>query len=98
MQKTETIKADTDRKELKTIQGLLLSALDMEDEIAHSVYRDFMEWENWPASLKDENFEEVRKYLTTLLDDTEKHRKVIIHLQSKLGENNGQYNKAKNSE
>ena len=33
MQKTETRKAGNHHKEPKTVQGLLLSALDMEDEI-----------------------------------------------------------------
>ena len=89
MQKTETRKADIDRKKPKTVQGLLLSALDMEDEIAHSVYRDYMDRKNWLADLEDENFEEIRKYLSTLLDDTELHRNIIRQLQSKLGQNDG---------
>ena len=89
MQKTETIKAETHRKEPKTVQGLLLSALDMEDEIAHSVYRDYLDRENWPADLKDDIFEEIQKYLTTLLDDTEQHRNIVRNLQSKLGQNDG---------
>ncbi|MCP4258691.1 MAG: hypothetical protein GY774_14500 [Planctomycetes bacterium] len=87
MQKTEPIKAEIGPKELKTAQGLLLSALDMEDEIAHSVYRDYMERENWPPEMKDEVFEEIHKYLTTLLKETERHRTIIIQLQSKLGQN-----------
>ncbi len=89
MQKTETRQAETHHKEPKTVQGLLLSALDMEDEIAHSVYRDYLDRENWPADLKDETFERIREYLTTLLDDTDRHRKIIKHLQSKLGGNDG---------
>lgn len=89
MQKTETRKTEIRQKEPKTVQGLLLSALDMEDEIAHSVYRDYMERENWPADLKDDIFREIRKYLTTLLDDTERHRNIVRNLQSKLGQNNG---------
>jgi hypothetical protein len=89
MQKTEARKSETGHKEPKTVQGLLLSALDMEDEIAHSVYRDFMERENWPADLKDDIFEEIHKYLTTLLNETERHRNIIRQLQSKLGQNDG---------
>ncbi len=72
-------------KEAKTISGLLISALDMEDEIAHSVYRDYMERKNWPGELKDETFEEIRESLTILLDDTRRHRNIIKNLQSKLG-------------
>ncbi len=89
MQKTETRKAGNHHKEPKTVQGLLLSALDMEDEIAHSVYRDYMDRENWPGDLKDDIFEEIQKYLTTLLDDTERHRNIVRNLQSKLGQNDG---------
>jgi hypothetical protein len=89
MQKTEIKKAETGLKELKTEKGLLLSALDMEDKIAHSVYREYMERENWPADLKDEVFEEIRKYLATLLNETEQHRNIIRQLQSKLGQNDG---------
>ena len=89
MQKTETRKAENHHKEPKTVQGLLLSALDMEDEIAHSVYLDYLDSENWPTDLKDDIFEEIQKYLTTLLDDTERHRNIIKNLQSKLGQNDG---------
>ena len=66
------------------ISGILLSALDMEDEIAHSIYRDYMNRENWPVEVTDEVFEEIRKYLVILLDDTQRHRTIIRALQSKL--------------
>jgi hypothetical protein len=89
MQNTEPRQVRAGRSEPKTLQGLLLSALDMEDEIAHSVYRDFMQREKWPADLKDEIFEDIRKYLNILLQDTQKHRKIITHLQSRLEQSNG---------
>ena len=73
----------------KTISGLLVSALGMEDEISHSVYRDYMERKNWPVELKDETFEEIRKNLTILLEDTKRHRNIIKNLQSKLGRDDG---------
>lgn len=73
----------------KTISGLLVSALNMEDEISHSVYRDYMERKNWPVELKNETFEEIRKNLTILLEDTKRHRNIIKNLQSKLGRDDG---------
>ena len=73
-----------------TISGFLTSALDMEDEIAHSIYRDYMNRENWPSELKDETFERILVNLTILLEDTNKHRIMIKHLQSKLDPDNGQ--------
>lgn len=89
MQNTKVEKPKPLSKKQKLISGILTSALDMEDEIAHSVYLDYMDRNNWPASLKDETFEEIEDYLTTLLDDTQRHRNMIKHLQSKLEESDG---------
>ena len=85
MEKNETQQTLPRTKEPKTVQGLLKSALDMEDEIAHSIYRNYMERENWPVELKDDIFEEIRKYLNTLLDDTKRHKNIIKNLQSRQG-------------
>jgi hypothetical protein len=89
MQSTEIRESESRRNEPKTIVGVLLSALGMEDEIAHSIYRDYMDRKNWPGSLKDETFEEIRRYLAILLDDTQRHRNMIKHLQSKLDHHDG---------
>jgi len=89
MQSIEIEKSGSRRHEPKTIAGLLLSALDMEDSMAHSVYQDYMDRNNWPAALKDETFEEIRKHLTTLLDDTQRHITMIKNLKSKLDQHDG---------
>jgi rubrerythrin len=89
MEKTETQQTLPRSKEPKTVQGLLKSALDMEDEIAHSIYRNYMERENWPGELKDDIFEEIRKYLNTLLDDTKRHKNIIKNLQSNQRKKDG---------
>jgi flagellin-specific chaperone FliS len=95
MQSTRTEKAKPLSKKQKMISGILVSALDMEDEIAHSVYLDYMDRNNWPAGLKNETFEEIRDYLTTLLDDTQRHRNIIKNLQSKLDQKDGKPQQAK---
>ena len=89
MHNTEIEKTTTHPGEPKTISGILLSALDMEDDIAHSVYRDYMDRHNWPADLREDVFEEIRKILTTLLNDTLRHRKIIKALQSRLDNHHG---------
>ena len=89
MQNTNIENARPRSKQCKIISGILLSALDMEDEIAHSVYLDYMDRNNWPADLKEETFEEIQNYLATLLDDTQRHRNMIKHLQSKLEQYDG---------
>jgi PhoPQ-activated pathogenicity-related protein len=85
MQATETKnKAD---KEHKTIADLLLSALDMEDEITHSVYSHYITGNNWPANLDQIASDEIQKLLTTLLVDTERHKNILSHLKSRLLDN-----------
>ena len=82
MQNTKEI---TDSKaNHKRISGMLVSALNMEDEIAHSVYNEYLDRKNWPDELKDDAFENIRINLTILLEDTKKHRAIIKHLQSKF--------------
>lgn len=95
MQSTKIEKPKPQSKKYKVISGILVSALDMEDEIAHSVYLDYMDRNNWPAELKDETFEEIQEYLTTLLDDTQRHRNIIKHLQCKLDKKDGKPQQAK---
>jgi hypothetical protein len=70
-------------KESKTKQELLTLALDIEDKLAHSIYSDYMCREYWPAELKNDAFEKIRKYLQILIEDTERHRNTVEHLQSK---------------
>jgi hypothetical protein len=89
MSDTEIIDSATHHKEPKTTSGILLSALDMEDEIAHSIYRDYMDRKNWPAGITEDVFDEIRKNLTILLNDTQKHRNIIRALQSKLDTSHG---------
>lgn len=82
-------KSATQSTEPKTISGILLSALGMEDEIAHSIYKDYMDRKNWPAELAEDVFEEIRKNLNILLRDTQRHRNIIKALQSKLDTSHG---------
>ena len=89
MHGTEIHKDTALPKDTRTVSGVLLSALDMEDEISHSIYRDYMDRKNWPAGLEEDIFEEIRKNLTILLNDTQRHQKIIKGLQSKLGTHHG---------
>lgn len=61
----------------ETIGGILASALNMEDQISSGVYEDYVKRENWPGQLDEDAFLEIRKRLTTLIDDTTKHQKIL---------------------
>jgi hypothetical protein len=76
----------TDHKQ-DTMANFLTSALDMEDQISSSVYEDYMNAKNWPKNLKPETFRQIKEYLTTLIEDTRRHRKIIAGLIEKHGQN-----------
>ncbi len=69
----------------KIIAGYLASAMDMEDEISNGVYRDYMDPARWPPGIDMDVFQEIQKYLTTLIEDTERHRIKISGLIEKYG-------------
>jgi hypothetical protein len=71
-----------------TLANFLTAALDMEDEISRSVYKDYIKAANWPKNLKPEAFLEIKGYLTTLIEDTQRHRKIILGLIEKHGKSN----------
>jgi hypothetical protein len=63
-----------------TLANFLTSALDMEDEISNSIYKDYVDAKNWPKNLKPEAFQNIRQYLNVLIEDTRKHREIILGL------------------
>jgi hypothetical protein len=69
-----------------TLANFLVSALDMEDEISNSIYKDYTDAENWPKTLKPEAFEKIKEYLTVLIEDTRRHRKIIATLLEQNGQ------------
>jgi hypothetical protein len=71
-----------------TLDNFLASALDMEDEVSNSVYRDYMSEKNWPKSLPPDVFKNIREYLNILMEETQNHRKIILGLMQKYGKAN----------
>ncbi len=68
-----------------TIAGMLAAAVDMEEQIAGGVYQEYLDRDNWPDNLEPDIFETIRGYLTTLLDDTKKHKRIITALMREYG-------------
>jgi len=59
------------------VAAFLTTALNMEDQISRSVYEDYRNRANWPAGLDDATFEQIRSRLTTLVEDTKGHAKIL---------------------
>lgn len=70
----------------KILANFLASALDMEDEVSISVYKDYMDAKNWPKNVRPEVFQSIKQYLNVLIEDTRKHRKIILELMQKYGQ------------
>ena len=77
-----TIKSAGDKE--KILANFLASALDMEDEVSNSVYKDYMDAKNWPKNIKPEVFQNIKQYLTILIEDTRKHRQIILGAYAKI--------------
>jgi len=69
----------------RTVAGILAAAIDMEEQIAGGVYDDYLERDNWPEQLEDDVFETIRGYLTTLIEETRKHKQILAALEKKYG-------------
>jgi Mg2+ and Co2+ transporter CorA len=59
------------------VGGFLTAALNMEDQISRGVYEEYMARANWPAGLDEATFERIQERLTTLVEDTQKHHKIL---------------------
>jgi hypothetical protein len=79
----DTIKSAGSKE--KILSNFLASALDLEDEVGNSVYKDYMDAKNWPKNIKLEVFQSIKRYLTVLIEDTRKHRQIILELMQKYG-------------
>lgn len=69
-----------------TLAGFFASALDMEEVFSNSVYKDYMDAKNWPKNLKPKVFQNIRQYLNVLIEDTQKHKKIILGLIKQYGQ------------
>lgn len=61
----------------KTLARFLSSALRLEEQFSNSVYRDYLDPEDWPVELKPDVFDEIKKRLAVLIEDSAKHEQTI---------------------
>ncbi len=68
-----------------TMDRVLATAVNMEEDISAGVYRDYLSRRNWPRQLDEQAFAEIRKRLTVLLKGIEKHKRIINALVREHG-------------
>jgi rubrerythrin len=74
-----------DSESTKTLAHFLSSALCLEEQFSNSVYRDYLDPEDWPVNLRPKVFDEIKKRLNTLIEDSAKHEQVIHGLTRQYG-------------
>ena len=60
-----------------TLGHFLSSALHLEEQFSSSVYRDYLDPEDWPVDLNPDVFEKIRQHLTVLIEDSTKHEQLL---------------------
>jgi hypothetical protein len=74
---TGNVARDPDAMRQDTIGGVLAAAVNMEEDIGAGVYQDYLRRQNWPEQLDENAFAEIRKRLTVLTKDIERHKRII---------------------
>ncbi|RJO59381.1 hypothetical protein C4546_02465 [Candidatus Parcubacteria bacterium] len=77
------------QKKFEILDNYLLRALDIEDHMSFAVYGVYLIRSMWPKNLSNEPFQEILKLLRILIDDTERHKKIIKGLIKRLHEKPG---------
>ena len=72
------------RKSAKRLAAYLSTGIDMEDRCTGTTYKDYVQRERWPANMPEEAFNEVREHLTILLEDSNRHKEMILTLKRML--------------
>ncbi len=70
-------KKETKVSNTKTLGHFLSSALHLEEQFSTSVYRDYLDPQDWPLDLDPDVFDEIRQRLTVLIDDSAKHEQLL---------------------
>jgi rubrerythrin len=79
---------ESEKEKVKVIADFLATALDIEDKMSGEVYGTFLKRERWPPRLEDQTFQNIKKFLTALIEDTERHRQIFSNLIQKLEQKN----------
>lgn len=61
----------------RTLMHFLSSALHLEEQFSGSVYRDYLDPEDWPVDLNPDVFDKIRQRLTVLIEDSARHEQAL---------------------
>ena len=76
----------TQKKSMKRLTDYIATGLDMEDKCLSTTYENYLQRERWPADLSEDDFNNVREYLTIMIEESNKHKEMILTLKRMLKE------------
>ena len=74
----------TQKQSMKRLVDYLATGLDMEDKCISTTYKNYLQRQRWPANLREEDFNNIREYLIILLEDSNKHKEIILTIKRML--------------
>ena len=74
------------KQSMKRLADYLATGLDMEDKCIGTTYKNYLQRDRWPGHWLEDDFNNIREYLTILLEDSNKHKEMILTLKRMLKE------------
>ena len=74
------------KRSTKRLADYLATGLDMEDKCIGTTYKDYLQRDKWPADLSEDDFNNIRECLTIMIEDSNKHKEMILTLKRMLKE------------
>ena len=74
------------KQSMKRLADYLATGLDMEDKCIGTTYENYLQRDRWPADLSGDDFNSIREYLTIMIEDSNKHKEMILTLKRMLKE------------
>ena len=71
---------------MKRLGDYLATGLDMEDKCISITYANYLQRARWPEHLPEDDFNNIKEYLTILIEDSDKHKQMILTLKRMLKE------------
>ena len=76
----------TQKQSMKRLADYIATGLDMEDKCLSTTYKNYLQRDRWPANLPEDDFNNIIEYLTIMIEDSNKHKEMILTLKRMLKE------------
>jgi hypothetical protein len=75
-----------EKQSMKRLSDYIATGLDMEDKCIGTTYKNYLQRDKWPAHLPEDDFKNIRECLTIMIEESNKHKEMILTLKRMLKE------------